>query len=98
MAFGCQMDDTIDLLILHQLVESVEVANIHLHELVVWLILNVPEISQVACIGKLIEVDNVVLRVLVYKKADYMRADEAGTTSDYYVSFHFIQRVVSYER
>ena len=98
MRFSCQMDDAIDLLILHQLVERVEVADVHLHELVVGLILNILEVSEVACISELVEIDDIVLRVLIYEEAYYMRADKASTACDYYVSFHFIQRVVSFEQ
>ena len=60
MRFSCQMDDTIDLLILHQLVESVKVADVHLHELIVGLVLNVLEVGEIASISELIEVDDVV--------------------------------------
>ena len=54
MALGCKMYDTIDMLVLHQLVEGIEVADVHLHELVVWLILNVLEVSEVTSISELV--------------------------------------------
>ena len=74
------MDDAINLFILHQLVERIKVADVHLHELIVWLVLDIFEVSQAASIGQLVEVDDVVLRVLVYKEADYMATDKASTT------------------
>ena len=98
MRFGCKMNDAIYLLILHQLVESVEVADVHLHELVVGLILDVLEVGEIASISELIEVDDVVFWVFVYEEAYNVTSDEASTSSDYYVSFHFIQRVVSFEQ
>ena len=67
MRFSCQMDDTIYLLILHQLIEGIEVADVHLHELVVRLVLDVLKVSQVASVCELIEIDDVVLRILVYE-------------------------------
>ena len=67
MAFCSQVDDAINLLVLHELVEGVKVADIHLHELVVRLALDVLEVREVARISKLIKVDNLVFRVLVHK-------------------------------
>ena len=89
MLFSCQVDDAIDMLIMHQLVERIEVANIHLHELVVGLILDVLEISQVASISELIEVDDVVFGIFVYEQAYNVTSDEASTSGYNYISFHF---------
>ena len=41
MALGRQMDDTIDLLIPHQLIERLKVANVHPHKLIVWFVLHI---------------------------------------------------------
>ena len=81
------MDDTINLLVLHQLVESIEIADIHAYELVVCFVLNIFEVSEVACINEFIQVDNVVFRVLVHEQTNYMAADETNTTGDNYI-FH----------
>ena len=67
MAFCRQVDDTVDMLILYELVERVKVANVHLHELVVWLVLDVLEVCEVARVGQLVQVDDFVFRVLVHK-------------------------------
>ena len=90
MRFSCQMDDTIDVFVLHQLIERIEVANVHLHELVVGLILNVLKVSEVACISELVEIDDVLFGIFVYKEANYMTSNKACTTSDNYMSFHFV--------
>ena len=82
MALGSEVDDTINLFVLHKFVEGIEVADIHLHKFIIWLILNILEVSKVSCVGKLIKVDNSVLRILVYKEAYYMATYEACTTSD----------------
>lgn len=87
VAFCCKVDDAINLLILHQLIESIKVADIHLHELIVWLVLDIFEVGEIASISELIEVDDVVLGIFVYKKAHYMRANKACTSSDEYSSF-----------
>ncbi len=41
VTFCRQVDDAVDMLILHELVESVKVADVHLHELVVRLVLDI---------------------------------------------------------
>ena len=72
MALSSQVDDTINLLILHQLVESIKIADIHLHKLVVGFVLDIFQVSQVTSISQLVEVDNVIIGILVHKQADYM--------------------------
>ena len=81
MRFSCKVDDTIDVFVLHQLIERIEVADIHLHELVIWLILDVLEVGEIASISKLIKVYDVVFWVFVYKESYNMGADEAGLAS-----------------
>ena len=87
MRFSCKMYDTINVLILHQLVEGIKVTDVQFDKLVVGLVLNILEVCQVASIRELVEVDDVVLGVLVYKEANYMRADEACATGYYNISF-----------
>ena len=89
MRFGGKVDDAINVFVLHELVERIEVANVHLHELVVGLILDVLEVGEIACISELIEVDDVVFWVFVYEEAYNVTSDEACTSGNYYVSFHF---------
>lgn len=87
VTLGRKVDDAINLLVLHQLVEGIEVADVHLDELVVRLVLDVLEVSEVAGISQLVEVDDVVLGVFVHEEAHYVRANETGTTGDNYI-FH----------
>ena len=82
MAFCRQVDDSVDMFVLHELVERVEVADVHLHELVVRLVLYVLEVREVARVGKLIEVDNLVFRVLVHEQANHVAPNKAGTASN----------------
>lgn len=56
MALGCKVNDAVNIFVLHQLIECVKVANVHLHELVVWLILDVFEVGKVTCISQLVKV------------------------------------------
>ena len=58
MALGSEMNDAIHLVVLHQLQHQVEITDIALNESIVRLVLNVLEVSQVACICQLVEVDD----------------------------------------
>ena len=89
VAFGGQVNDAVDLFVLHELVERVKVADVHLHELVVRLVLDILEVREVARIGKLIEVDNLVFRVLVHEQAHHVAPNEACTAGNDNV-FHII--------
>ena len=89
MRFGSKVNDAVNLLVLHQLVESIEVADVHLDELLVRFFLDVLQVCEVSCIRQLVKVDDFVLWVFVHEKAYDMRADKACTTGDYYSSFVF---------
>ena len=82
MAFGSKVDNAVNLLVLHQLIESLEVADIHPHELVVGLILDIFEVCEVARIGEFVEVDDAVLGILVYEQPHNVRANKTRTASD----------------
>lgn len=87
MAFCRKVDDAVDVLILHEFVEGVKVAYVHLDKLVVWLVLDVFEVGEVARISEFVEVDDVVFRVLVYEEAHYVASYEACATCDDNISF-----------
>ena len=93
MAFGGQVNDAVDFFILHELVESVKVADIHLHELVVRLVFDVLEVCKVARISELIEVDNLVVRILVHEQANHVATNEACAAGDNDGSFHFFSPI-----
>ena len=82
MAFGSKVDDSIDLFVLHELVESIEIADIHLYKLVVRLVFDVLEVCKIARVSELIEVDNLVFGILVHEKANHMAPDKARTAGD----------------
>ena len=82
MTLGGKVDDAVDLLVLHQLIDTVEVAYVHLDELVVGFVFDVFKVGEVAGIGQLVKVDNLVLRVLVDKQPYHMASNESGTAGD----------------
>ena len=82
VTFCRQVDDTVNLFVLHELVERIEVANVHLHELVVRLAFDILEVREVARIGKHIEVDNLVFGILVHEQAHHVAPDKACTAGN----------------
>ena len=80
VALGGKMDDAVHLFLLHKGVEAFEVADVHLDELVVRLVLYVLEVFQVAGVGQFVKVDDLVLGIFVDKQADNVTADESGTS------------------
>ena len=90
VAFGSEVNDAIDFFILHELVERVKIADVHLHELVVRLVLDILEIREVTRVSKLVKVDNLVFRVLVHEQANDMTSDKARAASDDNGTFHEI--------
>lgn len=88
MALSCKVDDAVDLLVLHELVERIKVTDIHPNELVVGLVLDIFEVGEVASICELVEVDDVIFGIFVHEKAYHMASDEACTACDDDISFH----------
>ena len=75
-----QMYDTVYALLPHQPAYSLEVTYILFHERVVRHPLYIAEISQITRVRQLIQVDDMILRILVYEQANHMVADKPGTT------------------
>ena len=90
MALSCQVDDAIDLFLLHQAVEGVEIADVHLHELIVGLLLDVLQVGQIAGVGEFVEVDDVVVGILVHEMAHHVAPDKACAAGNYYIALHTI--------
>ena len=92
MAFGSKVNDAIDLFVLHELVESVKIADVHLHELVVRFVFDILEVCKVARVSELVEVDDFVFRILVDKKTNDMAPNKASTACNHNGTFHeFLQ-------
>ena len=95
MALSGQMDDAIHLFVLHQLIEGIEVADVHLDKLVVGLVLDVLQIGEVAGIGQFVEVNDVILGILVHEQAHHVTSDEACAASNDDVSFHICKLFIN---
>ena len=94
MALGSEMDDAIHLVVLHQFQHQVEITDITLYESIVRLVLDVLEVSQVTSVSQLVEIDDVILRIFVHEKSNYVRADETSTAR-YYNILHSNQCIYS---
>ena len=86
MALGSEMDDAVNLFVLNELAEVGEVADIHLHELIVGFVLYVFQVGKVAGVGKLIKVDNLILWILVDKESYHVATNESCATGNDYRS------------
>ena len=82
MALGSQVDDAVDVVLTHYVEHLVEVADVGAHEGVVGALFYIFEVGEVAGIGELVEVDDMVLGVFVDEEAHYVRAYEAGAAGD----------------
>jgi hypothetical protein len=76
------VDNAIDIMLLHQGQYGIEITDVGLDKCVVWRILNIGKICQIAGIGQFVEVDDVVVRIFVYKEANYVAADKSGTAGN----------------
>ena len=72
MTLCCQVDNAVHLLVLHQLIEGVEVADVHLHEFVVGFVFDVLQVCEVSRIRQFVEVNDVILGILVHEQANNM--------------------------
>ena len=82
MALSCEMNNTSHLLLLHEGIDGVEVADISFDKAVVRFILNILEVSQITCICEFVHIDDAVIRVLVYEKSYYVATNKTCATSN----------------
>ena len=82
------MDDTVHLLVLHQFIESVKVADVHLDELIVGFVFDVLEVSQVSGIRQFVEIDDVIIRIFCDEKSNDMATYKSSATCDDDITFH----------
>ena len=87
VALCSQVNDTIYVIQLHQLLHLLVVADVRLYEHIVRLVLNVFQVRQVPRIRQLVQVDDTVFRILVYEQAHHVAANKSGTAGNQYVTF-----------
>ena len=82
MAFGREMDHAVDLIFLHDAAHLVVVADVGPDEGIVGFVLDVLQVGEVAGVGELVEVDDVVVGIFVDEETDHVRTDESGASGD----------------
>jgi len=82
MGFRREVDDAAHLVFGDDLQYRVKVADVGLDKGVVGLVLDIPEVREVAGIGQLVQVDDPVIRILVHEQPHDVAADEAGTAGN----------------
>lgn len=87
MAFGCEVDDAVNIVFPHDVEHGIEVADVGFFKSVIGHVFDVFQILQIACIGQFVEVDNAIFRIFVDKQSDNMAADESGAAGDDYIAF-----------
>ena len=68
VAFGGQMDDAVHMVLPDEFAHLVEIANVRFDESIVRPVFDVFQIGQVSGVGQLVQVDNMVVRILVDEK------------------------------
>ena len=82
MTLSSKVNDTVNLLVLHKLVECVEIADIHTNKLIVRLILDILKVCEVTCVCKLIKIDDIILWILIYEKTYYVASYKTSSACD----------------
>ena len=67
MAFGCQVDDTINTILPHQSLHFFKIADVGFYKCIIRLVLNIFQVSQITCISQFVKIDNVIVRIFVHK-------------------------------
>lgn len=87
MTFSCQMNNTVYVILLHQLQHLFIVADVGLYKRIVRFVLYIFQVGQISCISQLIQIDDAIFRIFVYKQTYYVTADEARSTGYYDIAF-----------
>ena len=64
VAFGSQMDNAVHMVLPEEFAHLVEIANVRFDESVIRLVFDVFQVGQVSGVGQLVQIDNVVVRIL----------------------------------
>ena len=82
MGLRSQMYHPLYLKFLKNLSQLVRIFNITFYKMVIFSVLNIFQVFQIASIGEFIEVDNSVLWVIIDQSPDQVRPNESGTAGN----------------
>lgn len=93
MGFGGEVHDDVWLKVIHDLIHALAITDVSLKELVAGMTGDAFERFQIACVGKLIDVEYVVLSIINEVSNDG-GSNETGATSDNYFFHRLVQLLV----
>src|ERR1051325_1654774 len=84
MRFGSKMDHRVKIMFSKKRQDKITIRDITPYVSVIAFCLDIAEVLQVTGIGELIQVHDVMVRVLVHEQAHHMGTDKARTPGDQY--------------
>ena len=87
MAFGGKVYYAIYIALLNQGEHLIKVTNVGTDKSVIAAPFHIFEVGKVACVGKLVNIYNVVVGIFVHKQAHHVRADKSSTAGDNDIAF-----------
>ena len=82
MRLGGQVDHPVDRVIGKEFFQEWGIDNITFDKTIIGEVLDILQVLQVSGIGKLIQVDNLIFRVVKNYFSNHMRSDKTGTAGD----------------
>ena len=67
MRLRCKVDNSVNFILLHQGEHELKITDISLDKHIIRVILDICKIGKVPCIGQLVDIDDAIVRILVYK-------------------------------
>lgn len=67
MTFGSEVDHAIEVMLFEEALNKVSINNISSYKKVVRIVLDIGEVGKITCIGKLIEIYDLIVRVAVHE-------------------------------
>jgi hypothetical protein len=78
MAFGREMNDAVDGILLEEREHIIEFADVAFHENIIGTVFDVFQVGQIAGISEFVEIDDAVVGIFVHKQPNHVRSDESG--------------------
>ena len=82
MAFGRKVNHSVHFVFFEDIHNRLEVADIGLHEGVIWFVFDVLQVGKVARVSQLVYVNDMIIRIFVHEKSHYVTSNESCTAGD----------------
>jgi len=90
MRFCCKVYNSIKLMQFKQFMNLVSIYNISFDKMIIWFALYITEIFKIPCISKLVEIENLIIGIFIYKESDQVRTYKSSSTSNKYFFMHIL--------